>query len=254
MKLPKKLPKKQEQSLGLVNVDTAGLRTPFLIVTGVALFGFGYWWISGKIQKQKRNNALANSVEAGTPQNTAVKLQSVIGSWFGDWTDSGAITLIFSNIKSQKEYESVVKEYGKITSGRLLYDDLVWAVGKTETQKLLDMISQKPEKQGELPAVDSSKEIAQRIKEAIEYWDLLGQTTHITNLFDAILLIPEKTIYEKTKISYKNITGKDMWADIENESNMSASVWDWNFKYKASAGGTYLEKLKTEVIKKFGNI
>lgn len=255
MKRPLKI---KNKPLGIVNVDTSALRTPALIVTGVAIVAVSWWWIKSKIDKTKRNNALANSIDAGTPENTAQKLSTAMGGMFS-WADKNAIFTIFSNIKTKREYEDVVSAYKKITSGNLLYDDLVGAVGKSEAQKLLDFIEQKPEKQGQLPAVDSSKEFAERLKKAIEYWDFVGNSTNVEGVFDNILGIGTKEIYQKTKTEYQKLTNKNLWDDLEAEYQMHGrAVWNLSIsqknKWNDYSGEKYIDILRKKVKNKFGEI
>lgn len=242
--------------LGINQIDTAGLRTPILIIIGIGtVVGVGYY-IKQKSVYNRRKKAEDNAIEYGTTANFAKRLQIAMGGSF-DGTDEKAIFQVFSEFRSKDEFELTQREYNRLTGGRILSEDLSRELSVKDYTKLMEIISQKKQNRNssEDNVPDSSKEFAQRLRQAIQYWDVL-KFTDIDEIYSVFETIPNVSIYEKTKQEYKNLYGTELWVDLEGEVDLTTYKWFANLfsTYSDFSNETHLESLRNFVIKKFGKI
>lgn len=250
---------KQRKELGLVNIDTAGLVKPILIVIGIGIVGWGVYSVRKKNAYSQKKKIYNKSTESGTAENIAVRLRNAMGDFsYGiDWdgTDNKQIFEIFSvDIKTKKDYEAVQKAYKKLTQKELI-DDLNNELKPSEVQKLLDIIAPKAESISKPEtATDNSKKYAQDLKEAV-YIDNWGKKTDVPKIFDTFDKIPNQSIFLKTKKEYTIITGKDLWEDLQNEWGLGFTpFWSSMYELDDGTGRTLLEILKSKSQNKFGGL
>lgn len=242
---------------GINQIDTRGLTVPILVVIGIGTVAGVVYLTRNKVIYSQKKKIENNALDAGTTSNYAKRLQIAMGGDF-DGTDEKAIFEVFSEFKSKEEFEQTQKDYSKLTNGKLLSEDLAGELTAEHYAKLQEILSQKKSnfKSPETSVPDNSDLFANMFKKAIEFYGVKSaslSTTDVEAIFGLIETIPNKVIYEKTKEKYKEITGRDLWADLENEWDLSNPKYlDFFSFYNDWSSETYIEELRTKTIKKFG--
>lgn len=245
--------KDNDKPLGSVyNIDTQGFTRPLLVIIGLGVVGVAGYYGYRAYTKGRKNTVLDKTFDSGTAEAYAQRLKTAMG---GDWdgTDEGEIIKVFQEIPNQAEYERVEKAFQKLTQ-RNLSEALEGELSGEHLDKLRVLKNTKA-MDAKSPAPDNSKEIARMLKEAVEGGTFA--TTLTEQLFDAFALIPDRPTYLKVKAEYKNNTGKELWQDLEDEWDLTASwtgFYDYFTNDYAGGGSTYLEKLKKETINRFNEL
>jgi hypothetical protein len=244
---------KKRNGLGSVyNIDTQGLKVPILVFFGVIVLG-GVSYIGYRaLRKGRANQVYDRAFDDGTPEAFAQRLKTAMGGSY-DGTDEAEIIKVFSEIPNQAEYEKIEKAFQKLTQRNLnealedelsaYYLDKLRVIKNTKAQDSKSLVP------------DNAKEIARMLKEGVE--GTTFATTNIELVFDAFKLIPDRPTYLKVKTAYKEITGNDLWEDLRNEWDLTASwtgFMDYFSNPYAGQGGTYLELLEKETKDRFSEL
>lgn len=267
----KKYIKKTKNSLGIINVDTAGLVKPILILTGIGVIGFLVWQTRRSIQAAQKKQVLTASTKEDSAENYAARIKNAIGEWY-DGTDEKAIFDVFSEIKTEKEFDAVQKAYNKLTS-RILMEDLANELTSTEVETLMKNVQAKPTKAG-IEAPDNSMQFASKLVELLKKensgtCDYVGWlapvacfSTDLDGIFHVFEMIPDKKSYEKVKNIYKTKTGRELISDLNRytflQEYASYSIFNSTVgissNYNDNSGQQYIIMLQEKIKKKFGEV
>lgn len=261
----------KKNSLGIINVDTAGLVKPILVLTGLGVIAFLIWQTKRSIQYTQKKNILSNSTEKGSTENLATRLKNAMGDSY-DGTDEKAIFDVFSEIKTQREFEAVQKDYNKLTN-RILMEDLANELTSTEVETLTQNIQAKATKVGQ-KAPDNSEQFAGKLVELLKKsdgvcdygtWFSPGACygSDLDGIFHIFEMIPNNEIYEKVKSIYQTKTGRTLKNDLERYPHLQEyasylaltnSIVGINSNYNDNSGKQYIIMLQEKINNKFGNI
>ena len=244
---------KSKQGLkGVYNIDTQGFTLPLLVILGMGIIGGGIYFGRRAIKSSTQSKTYNKTLDDGTPENFALRLKQAMGNGY-DGTDEAAILAVFAEIPNQDVFEKVEKAYQKLTQ-RNLSEALDDELSGYYLDKIT-LIKNVKAKDARSAPPDNSEQIAKAIHQGIQGTNWVS--TDVELIFDSFKLIADRPTYEKVKTAYRNISGNELWEDLEKEWDLTTSwngLTDFFTNPYAGNGGTYLNMLKKETIRRFSEL
>jgi hypothetical protein len=250
--------KSLKKQLGAVyNVDTQGLFVPIMTLTITGIVAGGIWYFGRLRRNAQKARVLDHITEEGTSSNIAERLRRAIGSGW-DGTDENEVLQAISEVKSQNQWESVEKDFLKLT-GANLNDRLSSELSNTLWERVQAMLNLKPNRQGQDTSPENARVIVRMLIDALDYTAAITfyqNDVDIENVITAMLMIADKAQYELVKKIFYEQYGMELWQALESEAKLTMtwfiSLIDYFSNTYAGNGGAYIDIIKENIIRRFG--
>lgn len=185
----------------------------------------GTIWLGTKfIKKTLANKEENKSFEDGASPTTAkqIKMAFENDGWPG--TNTKALREALVSVKSQDDWNNIVKSYQKLYNSNLL-KDMSDELQSTEYNEMLQIINGKPKKKGQAPAQVQYMSWAKRLKAAFdkEYGFLPG--TDEAAIVATFNEIPSQAAFIQVAVEYKKLYNKNILDDLKAESEGQYYEW-----------------------------
>ena len=152
-----------------------------------------------------------------------IKMAFENDGWPG--TDTPALRTALQQINSRDEFNKVMKSYQKLYNSNLL-KDMSDELQTTEYNEMLEIITAKPQKKGQVSSTVAYNAWAKRMKAAFDktYGFLPGTDENaIVAVFNEI---PTQTAFVQVALAYKKLYGTNMLDDLNSEAEFG-QYGDW---------------------------
>jgi hypothetical protein len=191
-----------------------------VVVVGGTIY-IGRKIILNKIANKEENKSFDDGSSATYAKQ--IKMAFENDGWPG--TNTTALRSTLREIPSKDDFSKTVKSYQKLYNSNLL-KDMSDELQSTEYNEMLQILTGKPEKKGQVPSSVAYSAWAKRMKAAFDksYGFLPGTDS------DAIIAvfneIPTQSAFIQVAIEYKKQNGTNMLDDLKSESEFG-QYDDW---------------------------
>lgn len=171
------------------------------------------------IQNQISNKAHSKSFEDGTPETTAKQIKMAFEN-DGYWgTDTKALRVVLTDIKSKAELDKVFKAYQKEYHSNM-YKDMSDELEATEYNEMLQIMAAKPGKAGQPPTANQYEAWAKRLKAAFDKTYAFISGTDEAAIKAVFIEIPTQTAFVNVGKAYYKLYNDNLIDALKGELEM----------------------------------